>query len=302
MKFGVRTPSLKRRIAARTSVKRYVRHSMGLKAPRGYGWVTNPKRAAYNRAYNRTSVSVNRLLKTSRHKPRQGVAVQRQRSVQPESLQRIGISYRPAQLGGFAKLAALMSSDPKAKARIKVSDAMRQLNFDKYEAALALAEEAQSLDPDNLNSYFVLALCSNNLGRNQEALDAATRFLQYFPDVQEMLLVYATANFNLHNYEKSLEALAEMTSEAQQNLLTLKVKALCFYNLKRYNEAVETLKQAPLRIRNLTPALIEIHYWLARALEAEGKKKDAIKHYEKISAAQFGYDDVQERLSALHGN
>jgi hypothetical protein len=32
-----------------------VRHSLGLKAPRGYGWLTNPRRAAYNRIYNRTS-------------------------------------------------------------------------------------------------------------------------------------------------------------------------------------------------------------------------------------------------------
>jgi hypothetical protein len=56
MKFGLRTPSLKKRIAARTSVKRYVRHSLGLKAPRGWGWLTNPKKAAYNRVYNRTTV------------------------------------------------------------------------------------------------------------------------------------------------------------------------------------------------------------------------------------------------------
>jgi hypothetical protein len=55
MKFGPRIPSIKKRIAARTSVKRYVRHSLGLKAPRGWGWLTNPKRAAYNRVYNRTS-------------------------------------------------------------------------------------------------------------------------------------------------------------------------------------------------------------------------------------------------------
>jgi hypothetical protein len=37
---------------------------MGLKAPRGFGWLTNPKKAAYNRIYNRTSrgclVSLNR--------------------------------------------------------------------------------------------------------------------------------------------------------------------------------------------------------------------------------------------------
>lgn len=56
MRFGFRRPSIRKRIAARTSVKRYVRHSLGLKAPRGWGWVTNPRRAAYNRIYNRTTV------------------------------------------------------------------------------------------------------------------------------------------------------------------------------------------------------------------------------------------------------
>ena len=56
MKFGFRVPSIRKRIAARTSLKRYVRHSLGFKAPRGWGWLTNPRRAAYNRIYNRTTV------------------------------------------------------------------------------------------------------------------------------------------------------------------------------------------------------------------------------------------------------
>jgi hypothetical protein len=55
MKFGIRIPSITKRIAARTSVKRILRHNLGLKAPRGWGWVTNPKRALYNRVYNRTT-------------------------------------------------------------------------------------------------------------------------------------------------------------------------------------------------------------------------------------------------------
>ena len=55
MKFGIRKRSLRKRVAARTSVKRMARHNLGLKAPRGFGWFTNPKRAAYNRVYNRTS-------------------------------------------------------------------------------------------------------------------------------------------------------------------------------------------------------------------------------------------------------
>ena len=55
MKFGFRKPSIKKRIAARTSIKRVLRHSLGFKAPRGWGWLTNPKKAAYNRVYNKTS-------------------------------------------------------------------------------------------------------------------------------------------------------------------------------------------------------------------------------------------------------
>ncbi len=55
MKVGFRVPSLKKRIAARTSWKRYARQSLGLKAPRGYGWITNPKKALYNRVYYRTT-------------------------------------------------------------------------------------------------------------------------------------------------------------------------------------------------------------------------------------------------------
>lgn len=62
MKFGIRKPSLNKRIAARTSWKRVVRHNMGLKAPRGWGWLTNPKRAAYNRIYSRTTVDIFGIL------------------------------------------------------------------------------------------------------------------------------------------------------------------------------------------------------------------------------------------------
>jgi hypothetical protein len=62
MKFGARKPSLKKMISARTSPARFVRHSLGLKAPRGWGWLTNPKRAAYNRVYSRTTISLWSLL------------------------------------------------------------------------------------------------------------------------------------------------------------------------------------------------------------------------------------------------
>ncbi|MBX4262835.1 hypothetical protein KTC96_24415 (plasmid) [Clostridium estertheticum] len=63
MKFGIRTPSLKKRISARTSIKRQVVHRLGIKMPRGYGFLRNPKKAVYNKVYNHTSFDIFKLLR-----------------------------------------------------------------------------------------------------------------------------------------------------------------------------------------------------------------------------------------------
>ena len=66
MKFGMRTPSISRSIRARTtgrlkrSVKRAVIPYYGR---RGSGWVKNPRRAAYNALYRRTSFGLGDVLR-----------------------------------------------------------------------------------------------------------------------------------------------------------------------------------------------------------------------------------------------
>ncbi|MED1850368.1 hypothetical protein P4V33_01750 [Brevibacillus borstelensis] len=63
MKFGLRKPSLKKRISARTSPKRQLVHRAGLKMPRGWGWLRSPKKYAYNKVYTRTTFDIFALLK-----------------------------------------------------------------------------------------------------------------------------------------------------------------------------------------------------------------------------------------------
>lgn len=60
MKFGIRKPSFKKSLAARTSLKKLIMPRM----PRGYGFLRNPKKALYNKVYNRTSVSAFKLIKS----------------------------------------------------------------------------------------------------------------------------------------------------------------------------------------------------------------------------------------------
>ncbi len=63
MKFGIRKPSMKKRVSARISPKRQIVHRAGIKMPRGKGWVRNPKKYAYNKVYRRTSFDIFKLFK-----------------------------------------------------------------------------------------------------------------------------------------------------------------------------------------------------------------------------------------------
>lgn len=61
MKFGIRTPNYKARLKARTTgkIKRKLKKSVNpLYGKKGMGWVNDPKKALYNKVYNKTTVGV----------------------------------------------------------------------------------------------------------------------------------------------------------------------------------------------------------------------------------------------------
>jgi len=65
MKYGVRKPSVKKSISARTTgkIKRQVKSSVDpLYGKKGMGVINDPKKAAYNAVYDRTTVGVSDLV------------------------------------------------------------------------------------------------------------------------------------------------------------------------------------------------------------------------------------------------
>ena len=61
MKIGMRTPSIKRSISARTTgrIKREIKRSINpLYGKKGMGWVNNPQKAVYNKIYNKTTFGI----------------------------------------------------------------------------------------------------------------------------------------------------------------------------------------------------------------------------------------------------
>lgn len=65
MKVGLRKPSFKKSIKARTTgklerqIKRFINPLYGKK---GMGYINDPKKAIYNKIYNKTTVSVNDII------------------------------------------------------------------------------------------------------------------------------------------------------------------------------------------------------------------------------------------------
>ena len=66
MKYGLKKPSVKKSFKARTTgkakraVKKAIIPGYGKK---GMGWIKNPKKAAYNKFYNKTTFSIWDIIK-----------------------------------------------------------------------------------------------------------------------------------------------------------------------------------------------------------------------------------------------
>ncbi len=66
MKVGFRKPSLKKSVKARTTAK-WKRQAKKAIIPgygkKGTGWIKNPKKAAYNKVYHKTTFALSDILK-----------------------------------------------------------------------------------------------------------------------------------------------------------------------------------------------------------------------------------------------
>ena len=65
MKYGMRTPNINKRISARTTgkIKRTVNKAVNpLYSKKGMGFINDPSKAVYNKVYNKTTISVDKII------------------------------------------------------------------------------------------------------------------------------------------------------------------------------------------------------------------------------------------------
>lgn len=84
MKIGMRTPSLKKSLKARTTSK-WKRQAKKAIIPgygkKGVGWIKNPKKAMYNKVYHKTTFGLSDLFKPSKNRRKKKMANNKQQSI-----------------------------------------------------------------------------------------------------------------------------------------------------------------------------------------------------------------------------
>lgn len=293
MKFGVRTPSLKRRISARTSPKRYVRQTLGIKASRGMGIVTNPKRALYNRVYNRTSVSVDRLVKASRPDT---AAKRLDAKTSHTSLSHPYMPFMYERPSSFALWSWRSFGAPKNIARAYVADSVRAFREGNYQEALEMAQQGYDANPDNNATWYLIGACSNNLGDDRTAAEYLAPYIKSNYDDLHAQYVLGISYVRLGEYDKAKELAKGLILRLGYHVEAVWLLGIANFMKGDYENALGAFKRAPLRRQIDSDTLLDVHYWLGATYEKLGINKSAHAAYQRVSNINANLRDVTEAL------
>ncbi|OGD84132.1 hypothetical protein A2572_03335 [Candidatus Collierbacteria bacterium RIFOXYD1_FULL_40_9] len=333
MKFGLRVPSLKKRFAARTSVKRVVRHSLGIKMPRGLGVLTNPKKALYNKVYQKTSFGIGDLMRGLKgstsiksssksyspvvnNNPFVLVAHSFTQLINTKEkfgrdswiglLSILGIICLFGNpilglvfLGVAGFLAYKFSKEEWFRVKTNLAKAKKLLRKEKFEEATVSLREAISFEPENIELHYLLGVALHTMGEYEESLVHLKSYTDNNPDDLDAKIVLAFSYYKLNKYKEAIPLLQQVPQEHSNYLLAVMVLGDSFMGLKEYDMAIEVFKRGPVRKTNLDPYLLQLHYLLATAYKKKGSKTDAVREFKRVFAYDMNYRDVQKELAEL---
>jgi len=306
MKFGIRTPSLKGKISARLSPKRFIRNNLRLKAPQGMGFLTNPKKAVYNRVYNRTSVSAGRLFAGASHAGTKKSSVSGNTSavgcgVSGLWLVAIICLFAIPPLGVLLLIAAACTHFlPRSVAKRASAKASALFAVHKYQEAIDLLAPIHEKQPTNLDITRLLGIALHDGQRFAEALPLLKEYVDHFPNEWQYSLLLADCCFQTGKYDEAVAVAQKIPEQAEHYYIrAIEILGVSFYRLGKSDLAIETLKRAPLLKRNLDGALMEIHYNLGIILEDQGNKKEALRHFNRVYSQDASYADVAAKIKLI---
>lgn len=121
-----------------------------------------------------------------------------------------------------------------------------------------------------------------------------------YPTDLRMKYQYGERLFAARRFDEAIPVLQEAKADPKNRLSCAVLIGRCFLEKDYLGPAIETFRDGiqnhEIKGDDLSK---ELHYWLGRALEAEGQAEDAGKTYGQLIQWDFNYRDVRDRMDAM---
>ena len=304
MKFWFRVPSIKKRISARISPKRYIRHNMWVKMPKWLGLISDPKKAIYNKIYNKTSFSVDNLFKSNTN-------IIDNKSSEENSkgcLTFIAIIALVIALIVNIWLFILWiiiifvlvytyKNSPSEKIKDRLKNIVNEFENGQFENVIELTNNKKELDNEQNNLVLKVRWISYYfMWEFEKTVNELTKLSEQDEYNDEVKYLIWSSFYELWKYDKAISSLQKITDQSENYNNSIYLLWESFFKTNKYDLAIESLKKAPLQKRKLDNTLIKIHYLLWVIYERKEDKKNMTKHYKKVYSSDIDYLDIKEKV------
>jgi tetratricopeptide (TPR) repeat protein len=125
---------------------------------------------------------------------------------------------------------------------------------------------------------------------------------QEYPTDLRLHYEYGFRLFRMRRYDDAIPVLQEARNEPKVRLLCSLYLGRCFFEKGYHGQAAETFRKA-IELHETPEDKLgkELHYWLGRTHEAEGRIDEALKTYGQLIEWDYNYrkGDVRKRMDQL---
>ncbi len=185
--------------------------------------------------------------------------------------------------------------------RLRDSGGATDPSLDKEILGVSLKEIDQrlgELDPDGVNFE---SDRQKLLGQRQETeINAARTMVERYPSDLNFRFELGQIYFRLSRINEAIAEFQKAQASPHRRTASLGYLGQCFSRRGLHDVAVRTLQKAIDEKASFDEEKKELIYQLGIALEAMGKRNDAIEQFKKIYETDIGYRDVSARVDAFY--
>jgi tetratricopeptide (TPR) repeat protein len=158
------------------------------------------------------------------------------------------------------------------------------------------------LKADPKNEELHKALNEVRLSQNQIEIDILLDRQRQYPTDMKIRFQLGVRYLNARRFDEAIPLFQQAQVDGRTRVEARLYMGRCFFEKRFYPQAIETFRTTLSELEtNSGPVVLELNYWLGRALEATNAAVEAKKIYGYLIQLDYNYKDARQRLESLFG-